>query len=140
MKNSIVSILALGAIAVLPLASMAATYHYVDTSGTVRTIEANNAADASASATNIDPHSGVSLDMGVLDSGDSVNGTGTNTVTVTATGSGNTYHYVDTSGIVRTVVAASAAAALAAAVNIAPNSGVVTDTGALETGVSVTAQ
>lgn len=140
MKNSLVSVLALGAIAVVPLASMAATYHYVDTSGTVRTIEAANSTDAMAMATNRDPQSGVALDMGVLESGDSVNGTGTNTVTVTTTGSGNSYHYVDTSGIVRTVVAASAAAALAAAVNIAPHSGVVTDTGALETGVSVTAQ
>ena len=140
MKNSLVSILALGAIAALPFASMAATYHYVDTSGTIRTIEAANSTDAMAMAVNLAPHSGVALDMGVLESGDSMNGTGTNTGTVATTGSANTYHYVDTSGIIRTVTAASAAAALAAAVNIAPHSGVVTDTGVLQTGVSVTAQ
>ncbi|HVX90732.1 MAG TPA: hypothetical protein VHC20_03810 [Candidatus Paceibacterota bacterium] len=136
MKKFLLAALAFGAVAALPAASFAATYHYVDTSGTVRTIQADNANDAMLMATDRDPNSGVTLDTGVLDSGDTVTGTGTGSTSANA----DEYHYVDSSGIVRTVMAPSASVALSAAVNIGMHSGVAQDTGVLDSGVSVTNQ
>lgn len=136
MKKLFLSALAIAAVTVLPEASYAATYHYVDTSGTVRTVEADNANDAMQMAVNRDPNSGVTLDTGVLESGDTVVDTGG----TTNAGTTDEYHYVDSSGIVQTIMAPSALAALSAAVDISAHSGVAEDTGALETGVSVTAQ
>lgn len=134
MKKFLLAALAFGAVAALPAASFAATYHYVDNSGTVRTIQADNASDAMMMASDRDPNSGVTLDTGVLDSGDTVTGTGSTSANA------DEYHYVDSSGIVRTVMAPSASVALSAAVNIGMHSGVAQDTGVLDSGVSVTNQ
>jgi hypothetical protein len=130
MKNLLLALSAMAALAV-PTASFAATYHYVDTSGSVRTVEASSAQAAFNSATDRAANSGVTLDTGVLDSGDSVSGTA----------NGDLYHYVDMTGVVRSVNAVSADAALsAAAPTIAVHSGVAVDTGTLDDGVPVTAQ
>lgn len=136
MKNLFLAALAVGAVVALPAASYAATYHYVDTSGTVRTIQANNANDAMLMATDRDPNSGVTLDTGVLDSGDTVVGTGNGSTSANA----DEYHYVNTSGIVETVIAPNPSVALSAATNIAMHSGVAVDTGVLDVGASVTNQ
>ncbi len=143
MKNFILSA-ALAAVVIVPAVSLAAQYHYVDTTGTVRTITADNATQAFALAVNIAPHSGVAVDTGVLDSGDSVNGSGSmNTTTVVVVPNmthapvPNLYHYIDITGTVRNVTASSPAEAFALAVNIAPHSGVVVDAGTLANGDSV---
>ncbi|HEY0011157.1 MAG TPA: hypothetical protein VGB97_04615 [Candidatus Paceibacterota bacterium] len=62
-KSSFSTLALLGFIAV-PALTFAATYEYVDTSGNVRTVEADNSAQAQARATNIAPRSGVSLHGG----------------------------------------------------------------------------
>jgi hypothetical protein len=49
-------------------------YHYVDMTGTVRTVTATNAVDAFNLATDIALHSGVAVDVGLLDEGDTVPG------------------------------------------------------------------
>ncbi len=56
----------------LPLISSAATYHYVDVTGTVQSVEASSAAHALAYVTSLPTtiHTGVALDLGVLDAGD----------------------------------------------------------------------
>lgn len=123
------------ALLLAPMAAFAANYHYVDTSGTVRTITADSAIAAMNQAPNIAPTSGVTLDMGVLESGDSVMGPGSGGTSV-AMGT-NQYHYVDTTNTVRTVTANNAAEAFNRAVNIAPTSGVTRDMGILKAGDSV---
>ncbi len=50
-----------------------------------------------------------------------------------------TYHYVNTQGVTDTIVAPDAQTALAAAPNIASNSGVAIDEGLIEDGMPVTA-
>jgi hypothetical protein len=50
-------------------------YQYVDTNGVVQEVSATNAAEAFQMATNIDEHSGVQPDTGLLDEGDTVEGT-----------------------------------------------------------------
>jgi len=130
------SLFALVATLVLPAVSLAATYHYVDTSGTVRSVEATSATDAMNNAVNMAPHSGVALDQGVLDSGDKVTGGGTMS-TGNSTPVANQYHYVDVTGTVRNITASSPAQALALAVNKDPHSGVIADAGVLESGDSV---
>jgi hypothetical protein len=128
-----IAVLAGAAFLLTPLASFAATYHYVDTSGTVRTVSADNAAQAYAQAYNIAPHSGVTLDTGVLDSGDTVTGTNTGT----ASGSVNEFHYVDANGVVRTVTATTPSQALNVATGIDVHSGVAVDRGVLDSGDTV---
>lgn len=49
-------------------------YHYINTSGIVQTVFANNATEAYSKAVNIDPQSGMALDKGILETGDSVTG------------------------------------------------------------------
>lgn len=118
----------------VPAIGFAAEYHYVDTSGTVQTINASNASEALAMPSDMAPTSGVALDVGVLDEGDTVVGS----VSGETGGSGGLeYHYVDTSGTVQTIPAVSAEAALMNAPGIAPTSGVALDQGQLEDGDSV---
>jgi hypothetical protein len=57
---SVKSAALLGAL-IIPAISFAATYEYVDTSGNLRTVNADNAQVATGAAVNIDPHSGVLL-------------------------------------------------------------------------------
>lgn len=107
-----------------PALTYGATYMYVNQSGQVNTVIADSPAMAIATAPNIAPHSGVAL----------VSNIGTVPVTPTPvtppvvvppiTYNQMTFAYVNTSGIVVTISANSAASAYANAVNIAPNSGV----------------
>lgn len=115
-----------------PLASLAATYDYVDTSGTVQAVSANSASAALTTAPNIAVHSGVALADGTPIAGSSGG--------AVLGASGTAYNYVDTSGIVQTVTASTPAAAIATAPNISVHSGVTVADGAVIPGVSVTAQ
>jgi hypothetical protein len=147
------------ALALVPAIGSAATYHYVDTSGTVRSVEADSAAEAFARADGIAANSGVALDLtGDIDNGEHVLGVSTETdynagavlgastdngwasmdgglVLGAATdGDNENYHYVDQSGVVRTVSAPSAYAAFSVATNIDEHSGVKLDLGQLDAG------
>lgn len=116
-----------------PAAVLAQEYHYIDMTGTVQTIEASSASSALQNAPGIAPTSGVAVDRGLLDEGDSVLG-----VSGEVGGSGgNEYHYVDVTGTVQTLPAVSAQAALQNAPGIAPTSGVAVDLGVLDEGDSV---
>ena len=121
------------ALLLLPLATFAATYDYIDANGIVQSVQATSAADAMAKAINIDSHSGVKLDAGLLDVGDTVGGVG---------GAGDTsgtqlYHYIDRNGVVQDVRAHSASEAMSLAVNMDPHSGVKLDRGLLQQGDTV---
>ncbi len=107
----------------LPTASLAATYHYVNTSGEIQDTNAANAEQALAQAINIAPHSGVVLDMGFLNAGDSASLPGG--TTTDANYPSGTYQYINVNGDVKTVVAANASEALVAATGLALHSGVV---------------
>lgn len=119
----------------LPAATFAATYHYVDTTGTVRTIEAPNAAAAFDNAANIAPHSGVTLDQNLLETGDQI--PIATAAGMTTSGGMASYRYVDTNGTVREVVAASPSAALMLATDRDPNSGVLVYQGEVHIGQEV---
>jgi hypothetical protein len=126
--------LALIAIGLLPGLSFAATYHYVNTSGEIAAVEAQNAQTALVTAPNIAYNSGVAIDNGLLKVGKQVTAFGY--VQPINTGL-NTYHFVNTSGYTDSVVAASAQIALMIAPNIAYNSGVAIDRGLIEDGQHV---
>lgn len=131
MKTIKIFKLAVATLAVLGLASsaLAATYQYVDTSGNLRSVEANSPEQAIAIAPNIALHSGVALSSGTafLTGTYTGNYTGSGVVTNQDTGitySVTTYQYVNTSGQVQAIQATSAEQAFEMAVNIAPHSGV----------------
>ncbi len=117
----------------LPVATFAASYQYIDTGGTVRTVSAESSSEAVQLATNIDPHSGIMPASGSLSSGDNV------VVTPTPTASDGTqlYHYIDRNGVVQDVRARSAAEAMSLAVNMDSHSGVKLDMGVLRQGDTV---
>jgi len=92
-------------------------YLYVNTSGNLQNIEANNPTEAIAIASNIATHSGV-----VLDDNTSLSMGGIGGFIFSATS--NTYLFVDTNGNLRTVVANNFTEAIAIASNIATHSGV----------------
>jgi hypothetical protein len=76
MKKVLLSIFALAAVVAAPVAAMAQTYAYVNTSGEVRTMDADSASQALATAPNLAVHSGVMLIESSSDPvvGDSVGG------------------------------------------------------------------
>jgi hypothetical protein len=125
----------------LPAASFAATYNYVDTSGSVRTVSADSATAAIAVAPDRAAHSGVAIDNGVVAgsvAGASTSaGTGTPGVPSTGLAANGNYDYVNVSGMVKTVSAGSPQEALFAAGDIAMHSGVAADTGTLQDGTTV---
>lgn len=132
MQKILIALSAMAAL-VVPTASFAATYFYVDTGGTVRSVEASSANEALATAPNRAATSGVTLDMGVLDDGDSVVAPG-----IPNTGSGSvTYHYVTNANVVESVEADTPSEAFSAATNISMHSGVALDQGLLDDGVTV---
>lgn len=122
-------LLALAVVLAVPIASLAATYQYVDNGGALRSVQADNADQAMVAATDRAPNSGVMLYSGTAMTTPSIPG-----------GVPGKYHYVDNNNIVQSVMASSPEAALAAAVNIAPHSGVTLDTGVLDDGTSVNQQ
>jgi len=110
---AIIGVLTLG----LPHLSQAATYAYVNTSGTVLNVTANTSAGAIATAPNIGMHSGVMLI-------DNTNYS-YNAPTAPATGGAlSGYLYVNSSGQVVHVNSDTSAEAFADANNIATHSGV----------------
>ncbi len=105
-------LLALSFIGVLgfPLSSLAATYHYLDVTGTAHTVEAASATQA-LNFVNALPntiHSGVALDMGILEPGENY---------------GQTYQYRTIYGTNAYVQAATLDAARLLATDRAPTSG-----------------
>ena len=103
-KTLFVALLGFG----LPMTSFAATYLYVNTSGAIQTVTADNPNQALALAQNIDPHSGVMLQSGTIDS----------------SGTLSMYEYVNVNGTLSVVRANNPSQALALATDIAPHSGV----------------
>lgn len=126
-------LLAITAITSLPGIAFAENYFYINTSGSVQAVTAASPEAALALATNKAPRSGVAVDMGVLDVGDSVSGGQTMS-------DGHQYHYIDQSGTVRTITAMSPAHAFSLAVGIASHSGVALDAGVLHAGDSVSGE
>ena len=92
----------------LPFVSSAATYHYVDITGTVRSLEATSASAALniVSAMPNTLHTGVKLDQGLLEAGDEM---------------GNYYLYQNTSGGTSIIRAATADGAYLLATDRAPS-------------------
>ena len=119
------TLLATVAIGCLPFVSFAATYNYVNSQGTIESVQASNATQARAMATDIDPHSGVALDEGYLDA---VN---------TPLASAQTYFYVNAQGYTASIHAADSNIALTAAPDIALHSGVSLNQGYLKDGMPV---
>lgn len=132
MKYKILSVLAFVGLLGGGFTATAATYQYVNTSGSLQIVEAPNSETAMAIAQNKAPRSGV-----MLISSSNIGGVGgTTVITVTPVtpttpmftvigGTGaRTYSYVDNSGSVRMVMASDASTALRTAPNIAPHSGV----------------
>jgi hypothetical protein len=107
--NKLLALSLLGVLA-SPFVSSAATYHYVDLTGTVHDIEAPTALQAFATVENSGQtiHSGVAPDLGIIRAGQNY---------------GVDYSYVTNQGTVATVHAASLDAASALATDRAPNSG-----------------
>lgn len=103
-------IAAMGLLLAVPLGVQAITYHYIDIEGEVQTIEAGNASEALNVARVNGPtiHSGVKVDAGILDEGDTF---------------ANIYHYVDINGNLKSIQAASMDAALFLATDKHPQSG-----------------
>lgn len=116
----------------LPLASFAATYFYVDSQGVVKEVNAQDASTALNIAPNIASNSGVASDRGDLEAGDRVS------LAVLPVET-HTYFYVNTQGMVSTVEAQSATDALENAPSRASNSGVAIDDGDMERGAKVLA-
>ena len=122
--------IAFGAVTTLPLTSLAATYYYVNTQGTVAAVDAPNASAALATAPNIAANSGVALDEGII----GVAQTGTPVPSTTL----HTYYYVNASGYTAWVQAPDVATAFVLATNIALHSGVALDvSGHLQAGMKV---
>jgi hypothetical protein len=108
MKAKIIGGLLLSGAFIIPVASHAAIYEYVNTNGNVAMVMATTPSQAIATAPNIAPTSGVLL-MG--DPSDPIDPA--------------TYDYVNTSGSLEAEVASSPAEALAEPTNRAPTSGVI---------------
>lgn len=114
-------VLMFGAVTVLPLTSLAATYYYVNTQGTVSSVDAPNATAALATAPNIAPNSGVALDEGIVQP--TTSGTAVTSTTL------HTYYYVNAAGFTAWVQAPDVATAFALATNRAVHSGVALNMG-----------
>jgi len=116
--------LLIGGFMVMAVPALAATYQYVDTSGSLRTMTADNSAQALATAPNIAVHSGVMLVTGSpIVTNTTTTYTGT-TYTGTVSGDNEAYGYINTSGNFVTVVAKSPAEAMLAS-DKATHSGVI---------------
>jgi hypothetical protein len=114
--KQIPAVLLLLGVLLLPTISFAGNYQYIDTTGSLRSIEATNATIAINTAPSIAYNSGVRL----VTSNDTIP---YNTPVTNA--SRNFYQYIDTSGNIRSINASSASIALASASNIATHSGVI---------------
>ncbi len=104
-------VIALGLLATLPFFSLASTYQYVDMSGNIQKVDANDPNQAlveTSVQTNDDPHSGVIIDQALPDSIDTV---------------ANIYQYTTISGQTKTVQAATLDSAIMLAPDRNPASG-----------------
>ena len=131
------------ALALVPLISSAATYHYVNVEGETATVEAPDPTTAIAVAPLRHPNSGVAIDLGEIEPGTDVTsgvvaGASTdNSVSLFGTGGADTYAYVNQSGMTAMVSAANPQDALMSAPNIDENSGVAIYVGDIEPGTPV---
>jgi hypothetical protein len=101
---------------VLPGISMANTYQFIDTGGSLQSVQADNSSTALNTAYQLGIHGGVMLTgMGNLFLPTSVNNTGT----------GNYYQFVDTNGNLQGVWAANSLEELATAYRLGIHSGVI---------------
>lgn len=98
--------------------TQAATYQYVNASGSLSSVTADSASEALATAFNLGSHSGV-----MLVTGTPVTQTVQAQATTQTTGSSQ-YLYVNNQGTVSSVNANSSVEAFAKAFNISPHSGV----------------
>ncbi len=108
----------------LPVASFAATYHYVNVAGITDTVEAPNAQTAIQVAPDIAPTSGVAIDQGYIEPGMDIDNPMFGGVGGDADANLNAYIYLSVDGTYKTVFALNAQQALSLAPDIAPNSGV----------------
>lgn len=115
--NIMASLLIIGVFA-MPALSLANTYQFIDTSGNLRSVEADTSAIALQTASPLAIHSGVALVK--TGAGGVVLGDYTST-----TGTGNYYQFIDTSGNLQGIWAPNATVALATAYPLAIHSGVV---------------
>jgi hypothetical protein len=118
--NKITATLAVLTMLVLPTVSFANTYLYVDSGGRLQSMQANSSTEALATAPNIKFNSGVML----VSAGEFIGGIG-GSFESPVNLSGTFYQFVDVNGNIQSINAGSSAEALANAVNIAPNSGVI---------------
>lgn len=117
MKTKIIigSVVTFLTLSTFSLSAVAATYQYVNTTGSIQNVEADSASQALATAPNIAPNSGIMPYM-VL-------------TTVITNNVGSilpyvSYQYVDVFGQVQTTAASNSNQAFATAINIALHSGV----------------
>lgn len=99
----------------LPGVSMANTYHFIDTSDNLQSMNANSSSIALDTAYQLGMHSGVRL----IKDGQTVPST-----PVDATGTGNYYHFIDTSGDLQGMWAVNSTVALDTAHQLGITSGV----------------
>ncbi|MEX0910436.1 MAG: hypothetical protein WDZ73_01640 [Candidatus Paceibacterota bacterium] len=120
--KQIATSLAVLTVFILPTLVFANTYQYVDSNGNLQEVQANSSTEALATAINRAVHSGVML---VGTGGVITNSNYNFSVSNTTNTSGSFYQFVDTSGNIQSINAASAEIALATAVNRHVNSGVI---------------
>jgi hypothetical protein len=133
-------LLGAAALALVPFTSMAATYHYVNTSGETASVEAPDAQTALAIAPDRHPNSGVAIDEGMIDDGEDVTApaaSASGDTSLYGTGGADTYSYVNQAGVTAMVTAPNPETALVTAPNIDEHSGVVIYVGDIEPGTPV---
>lgn len=130
-KNTMTALLTIVTLS-LPAVSFASTYQFIDTSGNLKSVEANSATEALNTAYHLAVHSGVILATSYSKL-DAMGGSDTSTNTAyttaddykyTGTGGANMYAYVKTNGDIGYITADSVSSALANATDIMYNSGV----------------
>ena len=113
--NTMLTGLLATALLALPAVSLADTYHFIDTSGNMQSMEAGSPAEALATAPHLGIHSGVML----------IGQGGSNArISMNSTNFGHFYHFIDTNGDLQGMWAASASVALATAPHLGIHSGV----------------
>lgn len=117
--NNVLGIFVLTALSLgFTASAQGATYHYVNTSGGISSVNASSSQEAIRIATNLAPHSGVILVDG--------NSTVVNTNNYNVQGDGlYVYEYINTSGQVQSITANSPQEAIRMANNLATHSGVI---------------
>ncbi len=125
MKTIYIKLFVLTAMLSFAPSLFAATFQYVDTSGNLRTVIAENTSVALATAPNIASDSGV-MNTTIVSANTIVASPSTTARLLLGTSCGqNLFAYINTSGTISTVSATNATVALLTATNIASDSGVI---------------